>query len=352
MVATQPHDAAAASSNVAPPEVQCLPTMKAPGTKDGEAAASLEVNAENPSALIQLSAAEDPHQSGDPGFPASPGVPAPSPSPHRTGAVKPRTPTYCYWSVANGRYSRILSTAVASARQVGVQSDFHLWVDEPIAGATCHELGPLNRKRCLFKLHMLRDRVVRLNYDYFIWIDADTFFVRKPADILRVVRDDPMHASLESDAGSSRNIRPDWWRCPLQTYINLMRLQGVTSQEVYNLNGGFWIVHHDAVPQFYDLAFRFWRFSKQEGYTFNDEPLLAYVSHMLCTELHRHTLRENSDLWATDWNGYYSGMLPDGRPWLWKDYLTGEELLLNPAIVHSIRSKDAMVNRAFRDRTA
>jgi hypothetical protein len=42
--------------------------------------------------------------------------------------------------------------------------------------------------------------------------------------------------------------------------------------------------------------------------------------------------------------------LPDGEPWIFKDYFTFEELEVNPAIVHVVGSKDLMVAEARMQR--
>jgi len=47
-------------------------------------------------------------------------------------------------------------------------------------------------------------------------------------------------------------------------------------------------------------------------------------------------------LWASDWKGCYRDRLPDGRDWYYEDYMSAEQLVVNPAIVHAMRSKQAM----------
>jgi hypothetical protein len=113
--------------------------------------------------------------------------------------------TYCYWSVADGDYARMFGATVKSARQVGVFKDFHVWADRPVPGAICHESGPFEKWGCLFKLLFLRDAVGKLNYDYFVWLDTDTWFVRNPGDVLRVLKGAPLHIALESDVCLATN---------------------------------------------------------------------------------------------------------------------------------------------------
>src|SRR5690606_31306397 len=124
-----------------------------------------------------------------------------------------------------------------------VFKDFHVWTDKPIDDAFCHPLGQLERWGCLFKLLFLRDAVQKLNYDYFIWMDMDSYFVRPPGDVLRVLHGSPIHIALECNLCSPRNRRSEWWGCPSAKLAELMRTKGVRHKGVFNVNGGFFIVH-------------------------------------------------------------------------------------------------------------
>src|SRR5207253_1679912 len=133
----------------------------------------------------------------------------------------PMSARYCYWSVVDRDYSWMMQAVVASARKVGIYKDFHIWADRLIEGAVTHRIRKLDNSFYLFKLRFLREEVRKLNYDYFIWLDADTYFVRNPGDVLRVLHGSPIHATLESDACSPDTVRPDWWGCPLPKYVQL-----------------------------------------------------------------------------------------------------------------------------------
>ena len=87
----------------------------------------------------------------------------------------------------------------------------------------------------------------------------------------------------------------------------------------------------------------FYHFCNERAYRFVDEPLFAYAMHMLCSDVRAHTLRETADLWASDWTGQFRDRLPDGDPWWFTDYFTEERFPVNPAIVHAMRSKTALI---------
>ena len=252
-------------------------------------------------------------------------------------------PRFCYWSVVDGDYALMARVMVKSARQAGVGTDFHIWTDRPIAGAKCHRAGSFKKGGCFFKLNFMRDEIRKFKYDYYVWLDTDTYFVRDPGDILRVLHGSPVHLTLECDLGSPKNRRLEWWHCPNQKLMRLMRDQGVASDRIFNCNGGFWIVHHDVIETVFDLAFDFFHYCEAKGFLFVDEPLLAYAMHRLCPNPEAHTLRATKDVWASDWTGRYRDVLPDGRRWRYKDYFTEEQFLINPAIVHCMRSKQALI---------
>ena len=259
--------------------------------------------------------------------------------------------TYCYWTVVDGDYAVMAESVIRSARNVGIFTDFHVWADRPVAGGIFHEAGKFEKWGCLFKLTFLRDAVQKLKYDYFIWFDTDSYFVRHPGNVLRVLRGSPLHIGLESDVCFPNNRRLDWWDCPNLVFADLMRTRGVRSQSVFNVNGGFFIVHRDAIETVYELAYDFWHFCRDKGFIFNDEPLLAYAMQMLCGNPYIHTVRSTCDLWASDWTGQFKDRLPNGEPWWFVDYFTEERMPVNPAIVHAMRSKLALTAEArlFRE---
>ncbi len=64
----------------------------------------------------------------------------------------------------------------------------------------------------------------------------------------------------------------------------------------------------------------------------------------------RIELRRWTDVWVTEWRGVFGKRLPDGKPWIFKDFFTFEEIEVNPAIVHALASKELMVAEARKQR--
>ena len=256
----------------------------------------------------------------------------------------------CFWSVADGRYARLVTTCILSTRRAGLATDFHVWTDRSIPGAICHASGAYEHRNYLFKFDFLL-KAAELPYEYFVFLDADSFFVRNPGNLLEQTRGAPVHVCMESDCTRSASLRQDWWGCPLPVYVRLMRDCGVLSHSIFNTNAGFWIVHRDVARRFVDLAMEFWNYCNGKGVVFTEEAPLAYVGHMLMGNPYAHTLAANKDIWASDWTGVFADRLPDGRPWDFTDYMSGEAIRVNPAIVHCMRSKKAMAAAASPMRT-
>jgi len=251
---------------------------------------------------------------------------------------------FCYWTVADGLYADMATSTIRSARIAGVTEDFHVWSNRTIPGAVSHPAGDFDKWGCLFKLTVLRDAVQSLDYDYYIWFDTDTYFIRNPGNILGALHESPLHIALECNVLSPLNQRWGWWGCSISKYAEMMRAMGVKSDDLYNVNGGLFIVRRDAVESVFDLAMKFYTFCIDQSHRFVDEPLLAYAMHMLCPDLRKHTLRATSDLWATDWKGVFQDRIPSGEPWPFTDFFTGEQFPVNPAIVHAMRSKKALIS--------
>lgn len=249
--------------------------------------------------------------------------------------------SFCYWSVATGRHGQMMTTCIASARRAGVREPFHVWTDTPVAGAECHPAGQFSLDDYWFKFDFLQ-RMRELPFEYFVFLDADSLFVRNPGDIVAQTRGAPVHVALECDCTRLGNHRAEWWNCPLPEYVRLMHECGVRSRSVFNTNAGFWIVHRAAVPTVIQLASEFREHALKAGYRFTEEAPLAYVGHMLMGNPYAHVVEHNPDVWASDWTGVFATALPDGSPWLFTDYLDGHQVELNPAIVHCMRSKSAL----------
>jgi hypothetical protein len=260
---------------------------------------------------------------------------------------------WCFWSVADGNHSYMVEACIKSARAVGVNADFHIYSDREIEGAKTHIVKNFDKSHYLFKFQFLKNEVSKLDYDWFVFIDADSYFVRNPGNLpQQLCKRDPIFVCLESKCQESSK-RQDWWGIPTQKYIKLMRESGVKNTEIYNTNAGFWIVHKKAIPQFYNLAMQFWEKCHRLGFNqVTEEPPLAYVGHLLVAHAPFNTIKNTGKFWASDWKGIWANRLPENKPWKFTDYMNDTEIDVQPAIVHAMRSKDALIKMVKPDHVA
>lgn len=249
----------------------------------------------------------------------------------------------CYWTVADGDYRYMVKTLAASMKLAGFTEDLYVLSNEPLESTLYKSIKtPINKAHYWFKFDLLTE-MVKLPYDYFIFIDCDSYVFRKPN--LENFTNRKCFSLLESDCTSDKNKRPDWWGCQLPDYCNLMRSQGVTHEKIYNVNAGFWGVEKNIIPEFQLKTKEFWDISKSKGYNFTEEPPLAYITHLLNEEVETITLKNNPNLWASDWTGNFANRLPEYTSWDFIDYMSNEPIRVKPDIIHCMRSKQALINQ-------
>jgi hypothetical protein len=253
----------------------------------------------------------------------------------------------CFWSVGDGDYAYILQTLVHSFHAVGIEGDFHVFSDRNIHVAVNHNSVQFDKRGCIFKFKFLQQQVKNWDYRYFIYLDADTLFLRKPSLLLvDLLAGDPLHLFFESDCTIPQARRQNWWGCPLMEYVRLMRECGVSSPHIYNINGGFFIVQKYAIDIICELALDFAEYAFRQRYLLPDEPAWAYALHMLSKIPEQHLLSRYRNVWCSDWEGVFKEHLPDGQPWVFRDFMSHVPYTINPSIVHAIRSKDLLIKRS------
>lgn len=271
--------------------------------------------------------------------------------PHHKTAVEPAVSVavsgknrFCYWSCdSTSSGAAILKTMVDSARRVGVLEDFYVFANGDVPGAITLSPGAIEIKYHIFKWRLLRDRLNTLDYDYFVWLDSDCYFTRHPGDLSHLIRSNPLWCQMESEVTSPLVRRGDWWGAKIPQLIALFREFGVTGEKIWNTNGGMWIVRREAITEFCERAFAFHAECLKRGlHDTHDETPLALLGHLMVEDPNLNTPGATQGTISSDWTGVYRDRLPDGKAWRCEDYMTGENRMVNPAIVHAMRSKTAM----------
>jgi hypothetical protein len=251
---------------------------------------------------------------------------------------------WCYWSIGTGDYAYMLKYLVHTFRSVGMKEDFIALSDQPIPGAETKLISHFDLERHPLYKFIYIQHLKRLNYKYFVYVDADTVFVRKPPDLSSLISDTPFHSFFDSECTPSDENRL-WMNLPLDIYVQLMREAGVDSQKIYLVNGAFFIVQKEAISKVYRLVKAFWRRGLRRGLYLSDEPPIAYALHLLCPNQEKHLLKQYGDIWASSGGRKptYTTQLPDGTGWERMDFLHGDSYFVNPAMVHAHKSKEILI---------
>jgi hypothetical protein len=253
---------------------------------------------------------------------------------------------FCYWSVANNEHAKMAATLVKSARNSGVREDFHVWSDITIDGAINHPCGSFSIKGCWFKLDFLLNEVAKLDYEYFVWLDADHYFVRNPRNIMEHVDNGLVMIPMENEITSVENKRGDWWSVPTQKTIDIFREFGCKNRKIYNTNGGLFVVKKEFIKTFYHMCYEFHDIIKTKGWDVPEEYCLAIMGNLLNKDINLAIMSEIDDIWACDWTNAFTDNVPEGKPWIMENYLTGKKETVNPAIVHCMRGKKGLISRS------
>lgn len=257
----------------------------------------------------------------------------------------------CYWTISWGDYDYIAQTMINSARDVGMNDDFYAFTEKPIDN--CYSIS-LNKnikldKLQFFKFEYLQKEMINLNYDYFVFIDADHYFVRKPEiDPIDIIKDSPWHSFLESPINTLDTKRKDWWGVPNIVLEKLFKKNGVLSKEIRNSNGGFWIVKKEFINQSRVLAYEFHNKLKKFNLILPEEVSISYLSHLMSPNIKDRYLENYTNYWASDWTDNFKDEIPIDKEWDYVSYMTFEKLKVKPAIVHAMRSKTAMIKKSFK----
>ncbi|NDB60259.1 hypothetical protein EB001_17670 [bacterium] len=250
------------------------------------------------------------------------------------------------WSVAWGDYSFMLQGLVDSIKRSGITHDIMTFTDRPLVNTISQELDKNIEQdfKQYWKFHYL-NKLKSLNYDLFVFIDSDHYFVRKPhLDFSDIIGNDPWHSFLESPINSVETKRGDWWGIPNDKMVELYRNFGVDQNIVFNSNGGYWICKRDFIEHAKDTIFLFKDYQRGLGYDLPEEVGISIMSHLFSKDYSKRWHMFYKKYWASEWTGALKDKLPDGSQWLFQEYMTHKQEYLNPDLVHAMRSKSALVN--------
>jgi hypothetical protein len=225
---------------------------------------------------------------------------------------------------------------VRSAREAGVFKPFVALTDRPLEGCDCYDSLGCDKAQGLFKLHLLKAGMSKLPYDYLIWLDADSLFVRNPLNILDTLSRSPLHVPLEFNLSAMREDQR-WGEISCFRLRELFERTGLSNQ-VYLCQSAFWIIHREAIDDVFEQAFTFWNLARKEGVTLDVSGALGFAMQILCADPEAHLVTAHPESWASDDLDHFNGREPDGQPWPWRHPLAQDAVAVRPAIIHLPRT--------------
>lgn len=225
-----------------------------------------------------------------------------------------------------------MAKCVASARARGCFKEFVVFAENEIEGCVCYQVLEEQEKGGWDVLHYLKLGMRQRKFEYYIWIDPYSYFVRNLQGILSRLNGSPVHVPLlvpiceveNMDAGCNTS-----WG----SLAALMKNRGIIDVP-YVTADSFWIVKHEAVELLEEYAVGFRNdCRREEDLDISVAVGLGYAMQLLCGDPERHRLESTSDIWA-------NYLLRQGNTELcaeerlWRHPIGGRELKVNPAIWH------------------
>ena len=220
---------------------------------------------------------------------------------------------------------------VASAHRRGVYTPFHVLSDREIPGCECYDSMKGQQASGLHKLIYLKAAISKLNFEYFVWIEASSLFVRQPKNLVSSLGRAPAHIPLIVPVDPDDETQlPTGAAAAL--WARTMRKAGLQNQP-YFAESAFWVVHREAVATICDLANHFRIVARESGWEADATPAIAFAVQMLCGNPEMHRVAKRPDLWAVDYT--HQPSIHCGNEG-WDCEIPGfqQSLKVNPAIVH------------------
>ncbi|HEV2393602.1 MAG TPA: hypothetical protein VG146_14715 [Verrucomicrobiae bacterium] len=225
-----------------------------------------------------------------------------------------------------------MEKCVETARRVGVFKEFHVLADRPVEGCMCYDACQCDKEAGLFKLHYLKAGMTKLSFDYFIWVDADSLFMRNPSQVLEALGRSPLHVPLEVPlSGIQEDV--SWRGVSIFKLRDAFRREGVANR-AYLSESAFWIIHHDAIDHVYELALGFWHRARGTGLPVDISHSIGYAMQVLCGNPEAHLLSARPDLWASEGVGRPRSSAERADTWEWRHPLAQRGIAVRPAIIH------------------
>lgn len=187
--------------------------------------------------------------------------------------------SFCYWSIATGKHVEYAKNLVNTARSVGVKEDFHVITDvHVIESATTHVVDVYSTHKYMSKIDFLKSIISKLNYDYYVFLDPYSYFIKKPVDIITSCFQHDESVFIPKQIIDTKKYAN---QTLIQKYQHIFTNNGIEVSGIKPIDLNYWIIKKDFVGTLCHIATELFDFGKQEQTIDHSEyPLLAYVGEL------------------------------------------------------------------------
>jgi hypothetical protein len=139
--------------------------------------------------------------------------------------------------------------------------------------------------------------MLKTDFEYFVWIDADTLFRHHPANLLSLLSAAPVHAPLWP-LGSVANEQFLWGTIKKSDFVDNLRTSSVLANP-HVASSAFWIIHRDAVEAVFNFSFGLWHQKKAERCRLNFDACLGVAVQAFCGNPSVHAYEAGTEIWTT-----------------------------------------------------
>ena len=237
----------------------------------------------------------------------------------------------CFYSISDGVYSDMVEILASSLKKHN-KYEFIAFADRFINNVDSTIKLPQHLKGkdlWFYKIDALSILKQHKEFDYFILLDADTYCIKnfKLDHLIKY----PCFAIFGEDL---KKHNKNWWDKSPNEISNIFG-----TLEPRHISGGFFGGCRDYVDHFlnlYNCSIKVWSPS--------EEPNIAYSVYKSC-DISSMIYHKNFDTYAiADYDQLNANDILNGKPWIYKTWITKSEYTVNPALIHFAIHKDKILN--------
>lgn len=250
----------------------------------------------------------------------------------------------CFFTVAKGESYAHIANTLAFTFKKHSKYTLEIFTDYPeyITFGNTHNIEEFEHDNYMFKFEYMRNISKKVDADYYVYIDADTYIVKNFDGLESIITKYPIHVFLENELTDSR----------YQWHGKNLEIIGIVFNEIskrnityYNVNGGFFGIQKNKIEEVTNRAYETRDLLKNKlTNNFTEEYILSYLAGEYISDVESHLLHNNFDYYSIDTGHLFSNKLPENSNWSYKEWFSDKKYDINPSIVHLPGNKNVLQN--------